>query len=139
MTPLSWQAIKSLVHRRAAGCCEYCQTCAINIGQAMHVEHIDPDGGDAPDNLCLACPDCNLSKARATLALDPLTQQQQPLFHPRTQTWSAHFVWSDSYTHIQGISPVGRATVARLKMNRPRIVLARQRWVQARLHPVITQ
>jgi len=36
----------------------------------MHVEHIDPNGSDAPENLCLACPTCNLSKARVTSAPD---------------------------------------------------------------------
>jgi hypothetical protein len=40
---------------------------------SMHVEHINPNGGDDPENLCLVCPTCNLSKSRATSALDPIT------------------------------------------------------------------
>ena len=64
MSNVSWAAIVRLVHERAHNCCEYCQTCRDTIGQAMHVEHIDPNGGDDPENLCLACPTCNLSKAR---------------------------------------------------------------------------
>src|SRR5712691_7429733 len=34
----------------------------------MPVEHSDPNGGDKPENLCLACPTCNLSTSTATSA-----------------------------------------------------------------------
>jgi hypothetical protein len=125
------------VHNRGGGQCEYCQTCEINIGQARHIGHINPAGGDHLDNLCLACPNCNLSKATAVTAVDPYTGEKTPLFNPRNQQWHEHFEWDDNYAVIQGITPVGRATVSRLKMNRPRIILARKRWVQAGLHPVI--
>lgn len=136
MANQSWQTIKKFVFSRADRCCEYCQTCQINIGQTLHVEHINPNGGDHPDNLCSACPNCNLSKAAATRAADPESNQEVPLFNPRLQKWLGHFEWIENHTQIRGLTPSGRATVARLKMNRPRIVLARQRWVQAGLHPV---
>ncbi len=136
MPKRSWQTIKNLVYHRALGCCEYCQTCETNIGQAMHIEHINPESGDKPENLCLACPNCNLSKATAIMAVDPETGQEVPLFNPRQQEWIDHFQWIEQYTHIEGITPIGRATVNRFKMNRPRIVLARQRWVQAGFHPL---
>lgn len=103
----------------------------------MHVEHINPAGGDDPDNLCLACPNCNLSKAAAISAIDPETGEEVPLFNPRSQIWDDHFEWQDDHALIWGLTTVGRATVARFKMNRPRIVLARRRWVQAGLHPVV--
>jgi len=136
MSNPSWQTTKEFVHNRADGCCEYCQTCEINIGQAMHVEHINPGEGDDPVNLCLACPNCNLSKATATTAIDPQTGSNVPLFNPRKQKWVEHFEWIAENTEVQGITSIGRATATRFKMNRPRIVLARQRWVQAGLHPV---
>src|SRR5262249_26349267 len=75
MRNVSWATIVRLVHERARHCCEYCQTCRDTIGQAMHVEHIAPNGGDDPENLCLACPTCNLSKSTATSALDPITRR----------------------------------------------------------------
>lgn len=84
MSNLSWAETIRRVHERAAYQCEYCQTGQRVTGQAMHVEHIDPDGGDALDNLCLSCASCNLSKARATTALDPETDLEVPLFNPRT-------------------------------------------------------
>jgi hypothetical protein len=107
------------------------------MGQAMHVEHIQPDGGDALDNLALACASCNLSKARATSAIDPETGDSVPLFNPRTQRWSEHFEWIENGTIILGLTPTGRATSLRLKMNVARIVAARKVWVRAGEHPPI--
>jgi hypothetical protein len=135
MSNLSWAAIVRLVHERAHNCCEYCQTCRDTIGQTMHVEHIDPNGGDDPENLCLACPTCNLSKARATSALDPLMGMPVPLFHPRKQQWQEHFRWIENARRVQGLTPIGRATVERLRMNQERLVVARALWVKAHCHP----
>jgi len=131
----SWRATKRLVHERAHFCCEYCQTCQDNIGQAMHVEHIDPAGGNDPDNLCLSCSSCNQSKGKAVIALDPETGVEVALYNPRTQAWADHFTWIDNGMRVYGITPTGRATVERLKMNQDRIVRARARWVEAGLHP----
>jgi hypothetical protein len=101
----------------------------------MHVEHIDPNGSDHPDNLCLSCSSCNLSKARATSALDPATGTMEALFNPRSQNWSEHFEWREGGKRIRGLSPIGRATAARLKMNLLRIVEARTIWIIAGVHP----
>lgn len=136
MDERSWGETKEFVHRRAGSCCEYCQTYGLNIGQALHVEHINPTGDDHPDNLCLACPNCNLSKATATSALDPETNQEVSLFNPRLHQWSEHFEWIEDFTQIRGLTSMGRATVLRLRMNRPRMILTRRRWVYAGLHPV---
>jgi hypothetical protein len=135
MNELPWAAIVRLVHERARNCCEYCQTSRDTIGQAMHVEHIDPRGGDTPENLCLACPSCNLSKATAIAARDPLTGATVPLFHPRTQRWQDHFRWIENARRVQGVTPIGRATVERLRMNQDRLVVARALWVKANCHP----
>jgi len=135
MGDLSWTATVRLVHERAAGCCEYCQTCQKLTGQAMHVEHIDPGGGESPDNLCLSCPNCNLSKAAATQAPDPATGQAQALFNPRRQRWADHFTWDATKTLVRGTSAIGRATVERFRMNSDRIIIARGIWVTAGEHP----
>jgi hypothetical protein len=135
MNSLSWAATVRLVHERANYCCEYCQTCQSIIGQAMHVEHIDPDGGDAPQNLCLSCPSCNLSKAQATFADDPETNATVSLFNPRQQVWRDHFLWIDGGLRLKGLTPTGRATISRLKMNINRVVTARSYWLKAGNHP----
>ena len=82
MSEQSWAATRRLVRERADHCCEYCQTCEALIGQPMHVDHIDPGGGDTLDNLCLACAACNLSKGIATTADDPETREFVKLFNP---------------------------------------------------------
>lgn len=131
----SWNTLKRLVHERANGCCEYCQTSQENSGQTMQIDHIDPDGANVLDNLCLACWNCNNHKHSAVQAIDPQTGEVVELFNPRTQVWTEHFEWIDSSTRIHGLTSVGRATVTRLKMNRPAIVVARQRWADGGYHP----
>ena len=135
MSKLSWSAIKRLVYERANGCCEYCQTCEYNTGQPMHVEHIDPNGGDNPDNLCLSCSSCNLSKATATSGHDPETGEEIELFNPRLQTWETHFEWADGGLRLRGKTSVGRATIVRLKMNQQRLIRARRNWIRSGNHP----
>jgi hypothetical protein len=103
----------------------------------MHVDHIDPNGGDTLENLCLACWNCNTSKHQATTAVDPETDEMVPLFNPRKEKWPEHFGWLEGGIWIQGLTPVGRATVERLKMNRPAIVIARKRWVEGGYHPPV--
>jgi hypothetical protein len=134
-TPLSWPEVRRAVHARAHGYCEYCQTNGLVIGQAMHIEHITPNGDNALDNLCLACANCNLSKGVATHMFDPLSEQYVALFNPRTQVWAEHFRWVERGARLEGVTPVGRATVERLKMNQDRVLAARARWVQAGWHP----
>jgi hypothetical protein len=101
----------------------------------MHIEHIDPSGGDDSDNLCLACSSCNLSKSVATTALDFLTGTEVALFNPRIQYWQDHFEWIDNGLRILGKTPIGRATISRLKMNQPRLVRARRNWIVSGTHP----
>lgn len=130
MSELSWAQTVHRVHERANYRCEYCQTCQRVCGQAMHVEHIDPNGTNDLDNLCLSCPSCNLSKAKATFALDPTSGMAVRLFNPRRDRWEAHFEWADGGAVVVGITAVGRATVERLKMNQERIVTARRIWIK---------
>ncbi|MBL1137809.1 MAG: HNH endonuclease [Chloroflexi bacterium] len=131
----SWRTTKQLVFERAKGCCEYCQTCEDNTGQPMHIEHIDPHGGDDLDNLCLSCSSCNLSKAVATSAKDPETDTVVPLFNPRINHWYEHFEWSENGLILLGKTPIGRATIERLKMNQERLIRARSNWIEAGNHP----
>jgi hypothetical protein len=135
MSNLSWAELLHRVHKRARFLCEYCQTAQRIIGQAMHVDHINPDGGDSLDNLCLSCANCNMSKSRATTGLDPETQEIVPLFNPRNQIWVEHFEWVSNATVLRGLTPTGRATIIRLQINRERMIEARANWVFYGLHP----
>lgn len=101
----------------------------------MEVEHIDPNGGDEMENLCLSCGNCNRSKAVSMTAIDPDTNEIVRLFNPRTQPWSEHFMWIDNGERIRGLTPTGGATLVRLKMNRDHVVRARHRWILGGFHP----
>lgn len=76
-------------------------------------------GSNDLSNLAKACYGCNGSKFTAINALDPITNQIVPLFHPRKDTWKDHFKWSEDYLLMIGLTPKGRATILRLKTNRP--------------------
>lgn len=132
---ISWAETKKIVHQRAKLRCEYCRTPQKATGQAMHIEHIIPDAGNDLNNLCLSCPTCNLSKARATSATDPITEEIVNLYNPRQQIWSEHFYWTEAGKTIAGKTSVGRATAIRLKMNQLRVVEARSIWIIAGIHP----
>jgi len=86
-------------------------------------------------NLCLSCANCNLSKATVTIAQDPISGFIVPLFNPRLQGWSEHFAWAEDKATLMGLTPTGRATIVRLKINQERVVGARKRWVEAGYHP----
>jgi len=101
----------------------------------MQIDHIDPKGGDNLDNLCLSCWNCNSSKHKATRVTDPESGERVALFNPRSQRWGDHFEWVDRAVQVRGLTAIGRATVVRLKMNRPVIVAARQRWAEGGHHP----
>ncbi len=104
----------------------------------MHVEHIDPSGGDELSNLCLSCANCNLSKGKVTSAIDPETNEVVALFNPRTQCWSEHFTWLGKGERLQGLTSIGRATIQRMKINQERVVHARVRWLAGGFHPPST-
>ena len=135
MSEGSWTETKLFVYERANAICEYCQTTEANIGQTLHIDHILPNGRDGIDNLCIACWSCNSYKHKATSAIDSLTGERVPLFNPRNQKWTDHFEWDTNGTRIYGKTAIGRATVARLRMNRAVVVIARDRWVQSGYHP----
>ena len=130
--------LRWLVKERAQGCCEYC-ICQEDYGpDAFSDEHIVPRAADGPstaDNLARACQRCNNFKYAKTSAVDPLTRESMPLFHPRQHDWHEHFAWSDDYTLMIGLTPIGRATIAELDLNRSGVVNQRMLLLLIRKHP----
>lgn len=128
------RSVRREVVQRAGGLCEYC-LCREDYSPVMHsVEHIIPKsrgGTDNLNNLALACQECNNHKFDKMEAVDSLTETVVPLFHPRQHLWREHFAWSEDSTHIVGLTPIGRATVAALQLNRSGLINLR-----AVLHPV---
>jgi HNH endonuclease len=109
----------------------------------LSIDHLQPQslgGDDSPDNLALACRRCNERRYNFITGIDPETQIELPLFNPRNQIWSDHFIWSVDSLRIIGTTAIGRATCNRLDLNderreEPFIQNARRQWVVAKLHP----
>jgi hypothetical protein len=78
----------------------------------------------------VSCRRCNARKGTRTHGIDPFTQAEAALFHPRTQSWHDHFAWSTDNTRVEGQTVTGRATVEALGLNDPLIVAARGLWVR---------
>lgn len=126
--PIS-SSLRRRVIQRAGERCEYCQI----FGWPLTVDHVTPrsprlrsPGGEADpthdldhtDNLAAACALCNRAKWNVTRCADPYTDLVQPLFNPRNQTWTDHFGWARDYTMVVGLTPIGRATLEQLQLNR---------------------
>lgn len=123
---------------RALFLCEYCHTPEDFSPDSFDIEHIISiaNGGTNDDwNLALACGGCNGSKFIKTSWFDPQTGEHVPLFHPRQDDWNEHFAWSEDWSLIIGLTPVGRATIEKLKMNRPSLVNLRNALVSYNAHP----
>ena len=101
----------------------------------MHVEHIQPNGDNDLQNLCLSCANCNLSKGQAVTGIDPVSQNEVRLFNPRKDQWGEHFEWHENGLILYGLTSIGRATIIRLRINQDRILIARRRWIMGGFHP----
>ena len=112
-------ATRRLVRARADNRCEYCGLHQDHSPlAALQIEHVIPKkhgGSDDPDNLALACIDCNLSKSSNLAGFDPNTSQMTVLFNPRKHAWDEHFERHGCY--LVGITPIGRTTTHVLNMN----------------------
>ena len=111
-------ATRDFVRRRADNRCEYCLLRQKDSELTHHIEHIvakQHGGADDVDNLALACHRCNLRKGPNLTGIDPVSGEMVPVFHPRRDQWTEHFLFRG--VRIEGLTPVGRATVHVLGMN----------------------
>ena len=132
------EPLAARIRHRAQRRCEYCRMSQSLQGATFHVEHIVPrsrGGSTTDENLALACPGCNLRKADQVAAVDPVTDSEVALFHPRHDLWADHFEWDG--IRLLGISAVGRATLAALDMNHARRLRIREVETQFGLFPAI--
>jgi len=131
-------AMRRAVAERSRHRCCYCLTAEDMVGVPFTVDHIVPESLGGPttlDNLCLACWGCNLIKRDRIAALDPETGVIVRLFHPNKQVWREHFAWEAGGLYIVGLTPIGRATVNALRLNRAPLIRARRLWIAAGWHP----
>jgi hypothetical protein len=126
------------VRLRARGRCEYCGLSQLGQEAVFHIDHIIPRAADGPtlsENLALACVSCSLRKGARRTAPDPETGAEEPLFHPRQQRWADHFRWDGN--SVAPLTPIGRATVSALAMNRPIILAIRLEEAARGRHPPV--
>lgn len=118
--------LKAQVRRRARFRCEYCQFPERFAGLSFQIDHIiarQHSGKNDAVNLALACFRCNSHKGTNLAGVDSQSGQVVRLFHPRQDVWEENFVWKGPV--LAGLTPVGRATVSVLRINRPDALLAR--------------
>lgn len=125
---------RELVGRRAGQRCEYCHLRENSVPYLVfHVDHIIAkqhvdDVSDDPQGLAWACSECNYHKGPNLVSIDPETNEQVNIFHPRIDDWEAHFAVRDGT--IVGLTPCGRATARLLNMNAARLVRLRRELVK---------
>ncbi len=132
------KVLRERVAARARHRCGYCLSAEAIVGMAMEMDHLVPEalgGLTEEENLWLACSLCNDCKSDRLAAADPVTREVVRLFNPRRQVWNEHFRWSTEGDEIIGLTPMGRATVIALNLNRPVLVHARRAWVEVGWHP----
>jgi len=113
-------ALAREVRLRAENRCEYCQLPQRADDRTYEIDHVisKKHGGlTRSKNLALSCFRCNSYKGSNIGGLDPLTHELTRLFNPRRHKWTRHFRWSDAL--LVGRTPIGRVTVAVLRINDP--------------------
>ncbi|MDY7013926.1 MAG: HNH endonuclease signature motif containing protein [Cyanobacteriota bacterium] len=119
------EEVKNQVRQRANFLCEYCHASEQWQYVAFTIEHIIPltkNGSDTLDNLALACFHCNRKKSNKTTAIEPQSNTEVSLFNPRQERWNHHFIWSSDGLFIVGLTPIGKATITALALNRERVI-----------------
>lgn len=132
------EALRAQVRERALRRCEYCLYPDLIRSGPFAVEHILPrsaGGTDDLENLAWSCDHCNGHKAIATAVIDPVTGVLVALYNPRRDYWEDHFLWGEDGVMMVGKTPTGRATIARLNLNREPTVEARRLTMLWGLHP----
>ena len=126
------------VAERAGHRCEYCHAPEAIFNLPFEVEHIVPASRGGPDdesNRALARRACNLYKSDQQNGIDQTTREVVRLLHPRRDRWEEHFRVEAEDGVIQGLTPVGRVTIACLRMNRDVQREARRSWMRLKLYP----
>lgn len=101
--------------------------------QIDHVIAVSHGGPTRAANLALACFNCNSYKGPNLSGVDGKTKRIVALFNPRRHKWARHFRWVGPI--LVGRTPVGRATVATLRINLDHRVAHRQALIDEGVFP----
>ena len=129
--------LRQSVMARADGRYEFCLLHQDDTPFTHQIDHFIPvkhGGQTVSANLVVACLECNRYKGSDIAAFDPVSGDISPLFHPRTQIWTAHFTLQDAW--IIGQTPPGRATVVLLRLNSMERLIQRQTLMRIGRYPI---
>lgn len=130
------RTLERLVWHRAGHCCEYCRMPQEFDDTPFEIDHIlalSHGGRTRASNLCLACFSCNSFKGTNLAGIDPKSHRIVRLFNPRRHSWRRHFRWNGS--RLIGRTPVGRATIATLRINLDHRMAHRQALIEEGVFP----
>jgi hypothetical protein len=130
------EELAQLVQERARHCCEYCQLPQAFSFLPFEIDHViarKHGGATVPANLALTCFYCNAHKGPNIAGIDPRSGKIVRLFHPRRHKWSRYFRWNGPL--LVGRTPIGRASIAVLKINDDAVVATRAALIEANLFP----
>ena len=134
------EAIRQRVREFCRNRCSYCLSYQRYTMSKLEIEHIFPKslgGSNEENNLCLSCGLCNRYKGIQIEGFDNETEITVPIFNPRQQIWTEHFVWGADISQITGLTAIGRVTVNALRLNNEIAVEVRRNWIIAGWHPPI--
>lgn len=136
----TYQLLRKELTKMAHGCCEYCMSQEAFDNKRFAIDHIFPQslgGTHHISNLAFACQGCNSFKYNKTFAIDPETGEIVSLFNPRQERWTEHFRWNENFTVIFGLTPIGRATIQSLRLNRQELINQRVVYHAFGIHPPV--
>ena len=129
--------LRRQVRNRAKDCCEYCliheQDCFLPH-EPDHIIAVKHGGETCNENLAWTCFVCNRAKGSDIASIDSESGEVVRLFSPRIDDWGEHFkLLTDG--HIHPLTPVARATVKLLRINRAEQVELRLTLMRSNLYP----
>ncbi len=111
---------RNQVRQRAGLVCEYCGVSETDVGSELTIDHFQPlsKGGDNRlENLIYCCARCNEHKG----AYWPGHSDDQPLWNPRSEPASLHFVIGENGI-LNPLTSTGALTINLLHLNRQPLV-----------------
>jgi hypothetical protein len=124
--PVSPEARATIRHQYNL-CCGYCGVSEIEVGSLLEIDHFKPlshGGSDDLGNLVYACTGCNRVKGDYWPADD--TSPHLHLLHPEHDNLAAHVAETDD-GRLVGLTQQGWFHIHWLRLNRPQLVMRRQR------------
>ncbi len=117
------------VRERYAFRCGYCGVSETDVGGLLTIDHYRPlsaGGGDTAHNLVYSCIRCNQYKG-AVLSLANDLRSEKHIFQPMHDNISEHISQDDATGMLRGLSPTGLFHIDVLRLNRPALIVNRQR------------